>query len=188
MIKLPCMFSSFWTLAFFVICITSCSNESDKDNITPDEEGYFVRFKVDGVQREFYSLADVTLNKITSEGLYHSAVVGLEDRQIGATENNITLFIFHPEPVVAHVVYTDHASDDGEKAHILGLVYLDEAGVSYTSLGDEFSILGVISDTKISLTEITETYVKGTFSGTLYNIDRSATVVVSEGEFWAHIY
>ena len=189
MIKLSCMLRFCWliAIAFFSICITSCNNESDKDNITP-EESYYVRFKLDGVQKEFNSLADVTLNKITSEGLYHSAVVGLEDRQMGASKNNLTFFIFYPEPAVSNVIYTDHASDEGERAHILNLVYLDEAGVSYTSLGDEFSILGVISDTKITLTEITETSVKGTFSGTLYNIDRTSTVVISEGEFWAQIY
>lgn len=179
-----------WLVSFLSICLTSCNNDSDDDNnVVPDEE-YYVRFKVNGVQKDYKSLADVMLNEKNSGGLYQFSMVGLENFYEGGTTNNLTLSILDPEPVASQVEYTNYAPTSGEeeRVQILILTYLDEAGVAYTALGDEFAILGVISDSKTTITEITETAMKGTFSGTLYNIDRTKTVEITEGEFWADFY
>ncbi|HEV9035905.1 MAG TPA: hypothetical protein VGQ51_04770 [Puia sp.] len=70
------------------------------------------------------------------------------------------------------------------------LFWYDSTGVGYLTAGTmsdangHVSLSGVVADAKVTITDLTATYVKVTFSGTVYRPDFAVSRVITNGEFY----
>src|SRR5690606_10648654 len=81
-----------------------------------------------------------------------------------------------------NLVYTNAALS--LQPYYFAITFLDENGDIYTTYNEDIQkTFNPISDidAKISFTKVTDKYLEGTFSGTIYNGDDSK--IISEGKF-----
>lgn len=149
---------------------------------------YYIKFKSDGVQIKYDFLPPETFNETTSNGDYVT-MIGGQKLQSESDKNMAILTISDPQKVTTNITYTNYQTAAGahKRTELCIISLFDNTGKFFASWGDEFANTGIISDTKIKFTEITSSYVKGTFSGTVYK-DISGTAenrMITEGEFYA---
>ena len=138
-------------MAILTCTCFSCKKNSEV-NTTPDTY-YYVRFKVDGVIKEYKTNAVMNFGKNSTTGTYFlSAKVRQSQLEFPSIRFDISGF---KEPFTIQTPYDDSAKD------ITAKMYYGENRV------DEFVSLPSFGDFKIQFTERTSGYVKGTFSGTV---------------------
>lgn len=154
-------------------------------------EGYYIRFKINGTQTEYKAQVEGTFDKVTA--LQHNtSLAGLKEALV-ATKNNMTLLLATENETQPGVTYTSYATGRSglQKAKLVNLVYIDETGKSYLSWMEEFAPAlpsGTETNATIKITEATANYIKGNFSGVLYNKDYTAKLNITDGEFYARRY
>lgn len=134
---------------FLSILITLTCSCKKSDN-APEPAGYYLRFKLDGVVRDYKADRLMTFGKSGTNTYFLTSNV----RQ-GAGEFPVIRFDISSlkQPATAPQTFT--ATNNSAR------MYYGE------SRADEFASLSGSGDFKLELTEKTETSVKGTFSGTV---------------------
>ena len=166
----------------------SCKKDNDSEN---PGSGYYMRFKINGTQVEHKGQVEGTFDKVTA--LQHnSSVAGLKDA-FAATKNNMTLLLATENETQTGLAYTSYtAGGPGtQKAKLLNLVYIDENAKNYLSWMEEFAPAlppGTETKATMKVTEATADYIKGNFSGVLYNEGYTEKLNITEGEFYARRY
>lgn len=178
-------FSLYIITVFSLTLLISC--KKNNDNAPGNGDGYYMKFKLNGTQIEYKGQAECNFNKVTN--LQHAAsFAGLKETLV-AGKNNMSIILGTGDENKTGITYTCYATNTAgyEKAKVLNIVYIDENGKSYLSWSEEFApALPVGTETKaqLNVTEATTAYLKGNFSGVLYNNDYSVKFSVTDGEFY----
>ena len=155
--------------------------------------GYYMRFKLDGVQTEYDSepIAEITYN--SSEGIYGLVIAAYKDVNLGA-KNEITIIGYSKTNFAANVPYNDPAKTieiNGSSLPQMTVFYNDTAGLGYLTAGTfadaagNILIPGMVADAKLTISDLQKAYIKGTFSGTAYKAsDFTKFHSITEGSFY----
>lgn len=156
----------------------------------------YVRFKANGLERTYKSQALATFTGPESNALYGGIFQGYAG-EIGASAEHLGIVIFSRVPVKAGV-YQDPGkalTNTGTPVPQVMINYYDAGGSGYISAGLLVQadgqmpsyLNGVVADGKVTITALTATYVKGTFSSTAYlgtDGTFSNKVAITDGEFY----
>lgn len=168
-----------------LIMASSCKKDNGSDD---SGSGYYMRFKINGTQVEYKGQIEGTFDKVTA--LQHNtSLAGLKDALV-ATKNNMTLLLATENETQTGLTYASYATGTSgmQKAKLVNLVYIDENGKSYLSWMEEFAPAlpaGTETTATIKITEATANYIKGIFSGVLYNEGYTTKLNITDGEFYA---
>lgn len=169
-------FSILFILAFTLFGSFSCKKKSD-DSSADTSTDFFVRFKVNGVQKEFKGTTTALFQTIAlSPTLYTASFQGIQNSTATST-NVLGLNVSDIAAIAVNKNYTSTIVGSTIQASIL---YFDQAGAQYGSI---FVTSGSSTDAVIRLTEITSTSVSGTFSGKVASSTGSNNQTITEGSF-----
>lgn len=174
-----------WVLLISLIAFlgfsTGCK-KSPLDRMIP-ETGYYLRCKIDGTKKEFNLTDSAYLPATSQNGIYSFGVGGVDNI---STMNHLSVIINDGtgKPIATDKTYTTIAPGDITEVQAV-IIYSNLTGDYYASafLPDKPSY----ESAEITLSEITDKYVKGTFKGKLL-VDEFASPAVkyniTEGEFY----
>ncbi|QNA43893.1 hypothetical protein [Lacibacter sediminis] len=137
---------------------------------------YFMKFKLDGVQKEFSGTTSALITSFDAGGtiIHTGAFQGIQSAS-NTTANLMGINVNDVTALVTNKNYTD------------ALVGITVQGVLlyFDASGDQLSSMFVTTDANviIRLSEITTTSVSGTFSGKLASLTSGASATVTEGSF-----
>lgn len=179
------------TILLLIVLVGSCKKNASEIALKNKEQElpiYFLKFKVDGIQKNYtQELIVQPFNyKEPSNGKYYTGVNGMVNR-VDVKKNTILVALITDLPNVLGATYVNFSPSPlgTERASSLTISYFDENGDFYVSFGDEISKLyGITSDGQTKLSEISSTYVKGVFNGTVYNSNHTKSKKITEGEFY----
>ena len=179
-------------LCFLLPGIVVMTFSCKKDNDTGDPgTGYYMRFKVNGTLVEHKGQVEGIFDKVTA--LQHNtSIAGLKETVV-ATKNNMTLLVATENETQTGLAYTSYtAGGPGtQKAKLVNLVYIDENGKNHLSWMEEFAPAlppGTETKATIKITEATTDFIKGSFSGVLYDEGYTTKLNITDGEFYARRY
>lgn len=180
----PKLFYAHVIVALIGITLISCKKENDPGG---DGSGYYVRFKSNGTLVEYKEYAEGNFNK-SAGGKYASTMAGLKENFV-ATKNNMSLSVATVAENTVNITYTNYtvSSAGMQKAALVSLAYYDDKGEFFMTWTEEFASAlpaGVETNAHILFTEQTEQYLKGLFSGKMYNEDFSKKLDITDGEFY----
>ena len=171
-------------------------NSCNKDELPPAQTpapttGYYTKFKVDGVQQEYFASQNLCLfdqfDTALGEG-HLSFVARLHNDTLG--RNHFVLSLTDSVPLSLNTVYTNYTTlQPNERGLIAGgfdFTYWDDNRHYTFTLNESLALpSGLISDARLTITEITPQYIKGRFSGSVYDINYTTIIhVISDGEFF----
>ncbi|WP_192350556.1 hypothetical protein [Algoriphagus sp. Y33] len=170
-----------YTFLVAILLFTGCSNEDNDQNPELDSDYYF-RFKENSTLVDYpYSQYSQQATYIYKEGYGHELIVVSRKQSNSTSINSWSLAMGTWDECQTQYDYTESTP-----VSILGaliLQYWDENGTWYYSSRN-------YGKATIRIQEITESYISGSFSGTLLDIDVSGaipivrdSVLISDGEF-----
>jgi hypothetical protein len=182
----------FFLLAIMVVS-ASCKKDGGDDG--PDGDGdnteFYIRFKADGTAADYKSNAITQVLPVSQKKLYSCMLQGYKDFTV--TNNNLMSLVIWSENPIAAKTYrnADNAvNSDNEKIPQVLITYLDGNKVSYQSQGVFLSSLPpfdkILSNVVVTITEVSQSRIAGSFSGTLYKATDatfSTTVKITDGKF-----
>lgn len=176
-------------LLLSIVLLAGCSKKSDN----PAEPGtYYVRFKADGVQKEYrnHTLAQFYYDP---ENLsYHCNMTSsLKMAELG--KDALSLFLLSKTAYKTGERYHLRKEIEMPKTNAIMpqvmLVFFTESGKPYTAQFLPVTGLQFDDAAEVKFTEITDKYVKGTFSGLAFtSMPERAEVTVTDGEFYLAVY
>ncbi len=174
-----------------IILLSACKKSSDSNTATPNGN-YYVKFKSNGTQKEYYQNAAGNFNRAQSSGGKYSSAFGGTKDQFVAIKDNMALALVTNGQKQVNVNYVNYATTAAglTKGYIVQLAYYDENGVFFTTWSDDFILAipsGTETNAKITITAANATSIKGTFSGVLYSNDYSKKLNVTEGDFFIEL-
>jgi hypothetical protein len=161
------------TLSALVILALFATTSCKKDGSNPST-GYYVKFKVNGEQKQYSEAAVAVFN--TALPVYACAMVG-EKLINGTVSEGMAISIYNDAPIAANVTYTDQevASIGTQQATLL---FTDSTGEQSSSA------LLPNPNVQVIITQMDDKTVTGTFSGTIEStLDYTTTKSVTEGQF-----
>lgn len=117
------------------------------------ENPYYVRFKIDGVLKEYKANTIMKFGKNGTDNYFLAAKVQKNDNEFPLIRFDISGI---KQPITTQLIYTNSGSLNAAVK-----MYYGDNRV------DEFATNSGIGDFKFEVTEKTDSYVKGTFSGTI---------------------
>ncbi|HET8736317.1 MAG TPA: hypothetical protein VFM69_06945 [Pricia sp.] len=186
-----------YLLLFIAFLFQGCST----DNGAPDPKTseYYFRFKVDGVEIEYEFTPDSYINltgiyeKDENKEIYAINIAGFGNILEPGTTNYLSIFVSDSLDISTGVTYSNIPGEGDDFPDLLfSMGYVDSEGNSYgaAAFGDNPLYSNLYEPAFVEFPEIADTYISGTFSGTLIWYDTSTginefvdSVVVSEGEF-----
>lgn len=164
----------------FAIIITSCKKE--ETDAEPEPVGYYIKFKVDGIQKQFTYTEGVKFrSNFGSNLMYMEVRKDIDPYPLIQFQFSNTKMIFNKNLVITNKINSDTL---GYMLYNEGSNYLDE----YRTLDPKASKFGN-TDFIFTLTDRTDSYVSGTFSGTGYNFKGGVQTqkIITEGKFYLKI-
>jgi hypothetical protein len=157
------------TTVLGLIALSSCKKDSNSPST-----GYYVKFKLDGTEKQYSEIATAVFT--TQLPLYQCAMVG-EKQTNGTVYEGMGITINNSGSIAANLTYTDElVSGLGTPQAIL--LFTDDAGAQASSG------FATSPNVKVTITQMDDKTVTGTFSGTIESTtDMSTTHTVTEGEF-----
>lgn len=180
-----------------LVCLTFMNCSKD-DGGNPDAKAeYYFQYKVDGVQQD-YDYGDHQSNLVGSLGYdehtetYALNIAGIQNI-FESGKNTLTIFVSDTEGFTTGINYSNFpGAGDDYPDFVFTMGYYDQDGNLYVASGqgDSPIYMELYEPAFVTFSEITDTYISGTFSGTLIWYDTSQgtnelvdTVVISEGKF-----
>jgi hypothetical protein len=181
------------SLTLIVITLSNCKKSGSGNNGGGNGSGYYMKFNLNGKAVEYDSQPIAELNTVNSDGLYSAVLLAYQNVNAGS-KNAVTITVFSSTAIAANVAYDDPkkaTETNGSQAPATTVFWEDSTGTGYLTAG-EFSdangnmlIGGIVANAKLTITELTNAYLKGTFSGTVYNSgDLSVSDAITDGEFY----
>lgn len=162
---------------FIFAMLTACKKEkADKE---PDPVGYYIKFKVDGVQKQFtYSEGVKFRSNYASNLMYIEVREDIDLYPHIQFQFSNTKMIFNKNLIITNKISSDTL---GYMLYNEGNNYLNE----YRTLDPKAAKFGN-TDFVFSLTDRTDSHVSGTFSGTGYNFKDGVQTkkIITEGKFY----
>ena len=180
---------SFGTL---LICIALFATSCKKDIPGPTASGtseYYMRFKANGITKEYKFDCAGQLNKFqTNPDVYASHFSGAKDEYV-VNKNVMTVILFTNAESLLNVTYTNYNTTSPVliPARDLIISYSDETGEHYGSIYETalpYLPAGLVCNNLLRITEANSVYLKGTFSGTIYNNSYLKKIEITAGEFY----
>jgi hypothetical protein len=176
----------------FFICMllftSSCKKELPELNVN-SSSGYYMRFKVNAVAKEYKIDCVGKLNDFqTNPDVYASTFFGAKD-QTSPNKNGLAITMFTVPESLLNTTYTNYATTSPSltAARDLIIMYRDENGEQYDSVIEialPYLPSGLVCTNQLRIYEANAVSLKGTFSGTLYSIDYSKKIEITNGEFY----
>lgn len=183
-----------------VILLTSCKKSSGNLNNNNTDGGYYIDFTANGMKQEFKSFPIAQTSYNSDKKVYVTGLLAYKDSAI-TDENLLNIVITSASPLIVGADYKDPLKtvagagkvpqviityDDAQKKAFLSMgVFADETG-NFSVFVPDYNKL--VADANVTITEVTSTYVKGTFSGTVFNLDNNSYVVskmpLTDGKFY----
>lgn len=172
----------------------SCSKSDNGPDDTPGD--YYFSFKVDGTQVSYEFTPDTQINLTgildhdTASGLYAINIAGIDDIFETELTNRFTIFLGDSENFATGIAYTNlQGQGDSTPDSLFSMGYFDGEGNLY-SAGLNPTPTPLYDLATVRFTEITDSHISGSFSGTLKWYDTSGgtvelvgSVVITEGAF-----
>ena len=181
------------TALTLVTLILSDCKKSGGSSGSGNGSGYYLKFNLNGKAVEYDSEPIAELNKINSYGLYSAVLLAYQNVSAG-TKNEMTITVFSSTAIAANTPYEDPqkaTETNGSQVPEATLFWSDSTGTGYISAGEfadangNILISGMVANAKLTITELTSSDLKGTFSGTVYNSGNLAVSdVITNGEFY----
>ncbi len=180
-----------------IVFFASCKKDAIAPPAPPD---YFISFKADGVQKEFKREPVAFTTLPDTSGIYTSLFAAYEST-VGTGNVHISLLLLSRNAPTIPAIYQDPlkaTTTGGNKLPQILITYLDSLGSSgYQTLGTISDVIGtptslfpnLYADAKVTITEATNIYFKGTFSGTPFKPDLTGRKkIITEGKFYLPRY
>jgi hypothetical protein len=177
----------------FVVYLHSCSKKDVSG--TTNSSTYYIKFKLNGTETDYNSGAFGSILYSASAGVYTGFIAAYYDVNAGL-KNAIAITITSNDPIKVNKAYKDPGKSvqkNGDTTSQVTLNYYDNQAVGYLTLGlfvspnGTIPVPGAVADGQVTLTEISATDIKGTFSGTIYkSTDGSFQTYlrITDGEFF----
>ena len=186
--------ASLAALTLVAFTLSRCKKSGDSNSTGSGNSGsYYVKFKLNGISVEYDSQPIAELSYSGSDGLYSATLVAYSNVNAG-TKDAITIIVYSDNAIAANTPYNDPAKateTGGEPVPQSTVFWYDSTGAGYLSAGEfadaggNIPIAGMVANSRLTITELTSTDLKGTFSGTVYNSgDFSESNVITDGEFY----
>jgi hypothetical protein len=146
--------------------LTACSSSTG-----PNANGHYLRFDANGSQLNFTIESSLAAAFAHAGNEYNALMTGFD------ATSNLSLQVFDGAAITTKQ-YTGYQFTGGAFVGVL-ITYQPSAGLVYSSVAT------ANSDAVITITELTATDVKGTFSGTLKKAGQP-DIVATNGEFSLH--
>jgi hypothetical protein len=185
--------------AMTVLAVESCRKD-DTDTVTPVTPAqnptpqYYMRFKIDSVQKAYGGNGNLcNINQAdTANGNYYSFIIGRSNASI-VYFNQLSITTLDVSQLDTGITYTNYTSTQPNTVslpNLFSIYYYDENGRETFSFAESlFAPIGLTSDAKLRLSELTPQYARGTFSCTLYDTSFTNPVyVLTDGEFYLPRY
>ncbi|GEP98178.1 hypothetical protein CCY01nite_44380 [Chitinophaga cymbidii] len=173
-----------------VLLVAGCSKKKGDDPASAD--GYYLRFKADGVQREYKQTTTAHIYYDADNLTYHCNLAATLTFA-GTTKDLMTLFLVNKTAFTTGVTYRlSNGIDMEETGAVMPQVMislLDPQGKPYTA--QFLPVTGLQFDDKaeVRFSEITDKYVKGTFSGLAFGVlPERKEMKIEEGSFYLSIF
>lgn len=174
--------------------LLGCSKSDDGPDNTAGE--YYFRFKVDGTQVSYEFTPDTQINLTgiidhdTTSDLYAVNIAGIDNIFETEPTNRFTIFLGDSENFATEIAYTNlQGQGDKTPDSLFSMGYFDGEGNLY-SAGLNSTPTPLYDLATVRFTEITDSHISGSFSGTLKWYDTSGgtvelvgSVVITEGAF-----
>lgn len=157
----------FFALAMVIVSVTLISG------CTKDEEHteYYMRFKSNGVMIEYTNQLGLTAGFAQSGNQYVGTISGWND-----ANSNFSMLLYDLAPIT-EITYSGYAvSVDGTVGVLLAHKEINSGKVFSSGVTSDY-------DARVTISEITETGVKGTFSG-LIKASGLPDISITEGSFY----
>jgi hypothetical protein len=178
-------------LLMSLLVLPCCKKSSSSGNGNTNGNSYYLKFKLNGTQLEFDSQPIAGISYSKTDSLYTCVIAAYKDVNAGL-KNAVTITIFSNSAVTAGSSYNDPAKArraNGDITPQNTLFYYDSTANAFLTMGlfansnGAVSLPGVVANARLTITELTASYLKGTFSGTVY---RSGSLTqyysITEGE------
>ncbi len=153
---------------------TACKKSSSGSSSTT----YFVKFKLDGVQKEYKGIPNFTTVTLPSSPVIYSLAVQASLATSVALKDHIAINANDIATIATGKTYKNQ--DAGGTIQAV-LMYYDNAGNAYSSVMVNPES---INDAVITFSEVTSTYVSGTFTGKVAAVSGGTTTyTITEGSF-----
>lgn len=186
-------FLTILAVSILLVGLSGCSKSSSSEDLPPDD-GYYITFKVDGQEVAFandnqYSTVLGTFNIPSSSGDQYATAIIASKSTDGSNADAFTIICGTVDEAEAHIIYTNYTANApkmkaftflGTYGNVNDQVY----GTVDETLMDLFE--NTKADSEITFTEVTDKTLKGTFSGTWYDIesDPYPSIKITEGKFY----
>lgn len=166
-----------------------------KDKAAPEEEvnaSYFMKFKVDGVQKNYsskdgLSQCALSYNYLDDDRKYISLFLAQREYIKDSDKNSFLITVSDLSPLEVGKTYVNFKNTSSGQIYLsssLIFSYTDENDVSSHDFGEDFAqIYNANSEGYIKITKVTTDYVKGVFGTKLYNDDYTKNLKITDGEF-----
>jgi len=179
-----------FTLSLLSFLVFSCGSSAEDPQ--PIAEG-FVRFKVDGVQKEFKTnpVSPMSFSFDSNGPVYNAILLVLGPGSTG-TSNFIQINVLNESPFVTNVEYQmqEAVAYQGVALARINFTYADDQGQVFNAvlLKQTLPNLVVKNDAAVKFTKISEDWIEGNFTAILIGPITSSGVgnqerVISEGQF-----
>tara|TARA_R110002020_G_scaffold23587_3_gene78445 strand:- start:11111 stop:11701 length:591 start_codon:yes stop_codon:yes gene_type:complete len=185
----------FFRIFLLIPCFlfVSCSSSDDGTGTDADgndnPDGYYFRVNMDNEPLTYeYDVSGANLsgnfNNTTNDGTYVVSIACTQNiRESG--KNNMVFSLASDVPFVAGTTYSNAASPTTVEPDLFVVAYLDGQGRLYNTYNENVLLLtfpDAMANSWIRFTEVTDIYMEGAFSGSIYNAE-NGTISLTEGEF-----
>lgn len=170
-----------------ILTLTGC--KKDDGSKEPDDDKYYIRFKANGVQKEYDG--NIVNNRFSfillNEYGFYTAILSGVSNISETTKNLLHISVRSNEEINPNVEYNLQTAVpyNGFKFPSIEMVYTDESGVSHSALllRENYPTIEVKDEAKVKFTSITATECKGTFSAKAINPANKKEMLITDGEF-----
>ncbi|HTR27962.1 MAG TPA: hypothetical protein VMH27_01760 [Puia sp.] len=183
--------ASLTALTLITLVLSQCK-KSGGSKSPNNGSGYYMKFNLDGKAVEYSSQPVAEVPKPNSDGLYSAVLIAYQNVNAG-TPNSITIIVYSSSAIAANVAYNDPGKateTNGSQVPQSTVFWYDSSAAGYLTAG-EFAdasgnvlLSGVVANSMVTITELTGSDVKGTFSGTVYRSDFGKSDVITDGQFY----
>lgn len=188
------------TLFALIIC-TVVMNSCKKDLLKENDGDNFIRFTFNGERFEYASEAFGNIQ--TTDGV-QTLIIGAYKNftTTSVLQEHISILVFNKTDITAGATYHDPVkvvTTDGTKMPQVIITYYDKRETGFQTVGifsDENGVVtgsdlipalkNIAIDAKVTVTELTNDRIKGSFSGTTYEADSWTDAIkfpITNGEF-----
>jgi hypothetical protein len=169
------------------LMMSSCKKDSGGTGDSGTTAGkYYVKFKADGTTYTYVGSAQGNYNKKDASSHYDFSI-GARPDNTTAGAASIALGGVDADMLVTNKYYQNYGAKTDSTSKLLALVvgWVNPAGKTFLAYSKDLGA-DLIADSRIKFTEVTNTTLKGTFTGTLYmSADASSEKhTITNGEFY----